>query len=89
MDGAIERPQLDHLGARRGDKAAVRGAAAGGSFRLNPELLLHGPPHRLDQGRAARQKWVAGQDPLDPMFHVMAFEDFLNPAAQFGIGHGG
>ena len=50
MNGGIQRPQFQHLGAGGGDETPIGGAAGGGEFRFLAGDLFYGVYRGIQQG---------------------------------------
>ena len=89
VNGAVESTEFHYLGAGRGDKAPIRGAAGGIGRGLGPEFLAYGAAYGLDQPGAAGQKRLAGQGPDEPVLQTMPFQHRFGSFFQLFRGNRG
>ena len=63
MNGGVDRAEFDHLGAEGGDKAPVRGAAAGRGLGVAAGDRFDAGGHGVEQGARFGEERQAGQGP--------------------------
>src|ERR1700678_582679 len=82
VNGRVDDPDLDHLGAHRGDESTVRGTAAGGELGSHLQLLLHGAGGGLRQVARNGQEGISGNEPFERVLDPMPPQQFLHHGLQ-------